>query len=112
MKSYKIVEWSYPSSPNAVRFGMSKTGCHTLHTANVDFVPFDGHKTVSGHATFAEAVREGIANHPELPWHRSMTDGSGWQGKRMPAALAEINAAVCDVDRDGAMGMCSELGID
>lgn len=24
------VDWSYPSSPNAVRFGCSKTGCYTV----------------------------------------------------------------------------------
>lgn len=54
-RSYKLVEWSYPSSPNAVQFGFAKTGCYTLYTANHEFVPFDGHKTIGGYASLAEA---------------------------------------------------------
>ena len=73
MKSYKLVEWSYPSSPNAVEFGFPKTGCYTLHTANMEFVPFDGHKTVGGYATLAEAKRAG-ESFP-YPWHPAMKEG-------------------------------------
>lgn len=73
MKSYKLVEWSYPSSDNAKRFGFAKTGCYTLHTANGELVPFDGHKTVSGHATLAEAKKAGEAF--PYPWHPAMSEG-------------------------------------
>jgi hypothetical protein len=73
MKSYKLVEWSYPTSPNAIRFGFAKTGCYTLHTANVEFVPFDGHKTVSGHGTLEEAKQAGEAF--PYQWHPEMSNG-------------------------------------
>lgn len=73
MKSYKLVEWSFPTSTNAKRFGFEKQGCFTLHVANAEFVPFDGHKTVSGHATLAEAKQAGLAF--PFPWHQAMNEG-------------------------------------
>jgi hypothetical protein len=73
MKSYKLVEWSYPSSPNAEQFGFAKKGCYTLHTANTEFVPFDGHKTIGGFATLSEAK---AAGEPlPFPWHPAMSEG-------------------------------------
>ncbi len=75
MKSYKLVEWSYPSSDNAKQFGFPKTGCYTLHIANNEFVPFDGHRTVSGHKTLAEARQKGNADYPKFPWHNEMNNG-------------------------------------
>ncbi len=75
MTSYKIVEWSYPSSINAKQFGFPKTGCFTLHTANLELVPFDGHKTVGGFATLDEAKKAG-EKFP-FAWHGEMN--SGWR---------------------------------
>jgi len=77
VKSYKLVEWSYPTSSNAKQFGFEKSGCYTLHTANNEFVPFDGHKTVGGFATLAEANQAG-ESFP-LQWHESMK--TGWRSK-------------------------------
>jgi len=68
MISYKLVEFSYPSSTNASRLGFSKTGCYTLHTASTE-----GHKTLSGHATLKEAKAAGeLLPHP---WHPAMREG-------------------------------------
>lgn len=38
MNTYKGVDFSYPSSPNAVRFGYAKTGCWTItvYTQDID----------------------------------------------------------------------------
>lgn len=72
---YKLVEWSYPTSDNAKRFGFYKTGCYTLHIANNAFVPFDGHKTVAGFKTIAEAKAMGNTQYPQFPWHKAMSEG-------------------------------------
>lgn len=69
MNSYKLVEFSYPSSPNAAKFGFAKTGCYTLHTAS----PTAGHKTVAGFATLREAKLAG--SDVALPWHQAMSEG-------------------------------------
>lgn len=80
--SYKLVEFSYPSSPNAVEFGFAKTGCYTLHTANMGFVPLDGHKTVGGYATAKQAVQAGMTGRAALyPWHAEMN--SGWRAEAL-----------------------------
>ncbi|MES2367035.1 MAG: hypothetical protein V4563_14260 [Pseudomonadota bacterium] len=70
----KLIEWSYPSSPNAVQFGF-KSGCYTLQTMDTNLVPFDGHKIVSAHATIKEARLAGESL--PFPWHVSMA--SGWR---------------------------------
>ncbi len=71
MKTYKIVEYSYPSSPNACRFGFSKVGCFTLLTADET----NGHKTQVAFATLTEAKSAGEAY--KHPWHPEMN--SGWR---------------------------------
>ena len=43
----KSVEWSYPTSPNAERFGHKKTGCWTVHV---------GRKTVAAFTSEGAAV--------------------------------------------------------
>ena len=69
----KRIEWSYPTSSNAKQFGFEQSGCFTLHTANMEFVPFDGHKTVAGFATLAEAKQAG--EPLPFPWHPAMSEG-------------------------------------
>ena len=86
MKSYKLVEWSYPTSQNAIDFGFSKTGCFTLHTANFEFVPFDGHKTVAGFLTFAEAKIAG--NKLPFRWHTAMSEGWRAEGRKLEGVAA------------------------
>ncbi len=50
----KSVEWSYPTSPNAVRFGFAKVGCWTLEL--VDSAGNETPMPVSGHATKDQAL--------------------------------------------------------
>ena len=47
----KAIGWSYPSSPNAVRFGFSRTGCYSVNRLHGSDRP----KSLAGFATWAEA---------------------------------------------------------
>lgn len=60
MNKYKLIEWSYPSSPNADRFGF-KDGCWT-----VEIVTGGLPRAISGHANRLEALA--IAQKMPLPW--------------------------------------------
>jgi hypothetical protein len=59
MKSEIRIEvcWSYPTSPNAVKFGMSKTGCWTVSRINrkKDGTPSTP-QAIKGFNTQAEAI--------------------------------------------------------
>ena len=35
----KSVQWSYPSSPNAVKFGFAKTGCYSVEVKKMKTTP-------------------------------------------------------------------------
>lgn len=48
----KEIGWSYPSSPNAVRFGFGKSGCWTVSTTRGQKPPV----ALSGHAERSEAL--------------------------------------------------------
>jgi hypothetical protein len=62
----KVVDWSYPSSPNATRFGFSRTGCWTVsrHFAHETRSILPEH--LSGHATRPEALA--AAGQMPEPW--------------------------------------------
>lgn len=62
--THKEVNWSYPTSPNAVKFGFSKSGCFTLSV--IDRKDFKLPKGISGHPTREQAIDAGIAI--DLPW--------------------------------------------
>ncbi len=47
----KKVEFSYPSSPNADKFGFNK-GCYTVELVDADGFP----EVISGHETLKEAM--------------------------------------------------------
>ena len=62
---YKRVDYAYATSPDAAKFGFSKTGCFT-----VDLVPRDCKpaKAIAGYATPAEARAH--ADKLTQPYHR------------------------------------------
>jgi hypothetical protein len=60
----KSVDWSYPTSPNAHRFGF-KDGCYTISTTEGCQLPV----AVSGHATKEQAMEASKAI--PLPWSKS-----------------------------------------
>lgn len=60
----KTVEYSYPSSTNAKRFGYDKTGCYTVSTINENYTK---QKQLAAFATKAQAVTE--AEKLPYEWH-------------------------------------------
>lgn len=69
IRSYKLVEYAYPTSGFAKQFGFEKTGCYLLQTAD----PVNGHRTFGGYRTAAKA-REAGELYPH-PWHEAMNEG-------------------------------------
>lgn len=63
----KLVDWSYPTSPNAQRLGF-KDGCWTLSTQPDYRTP---PRAVSGHATKPAAIEAG--NQIAGRWHLGQT---------------------------------------
>lgn len=61
--SYKSVEWAYPTSDNARRFGFVKSGCWTVETSAAGKPP----KALAGYAQKADALAH--AKTIELNWH-------------------------------------------
>lgn len=63
----KIVNFSYPTSPNAVRFGFGAAGCWTLSLNYTHATTLIPPRAVSGHATRDEALAAGRAR--QEPWN-------------------------------------------
>lgn len=59
----KSIDWSYPSSPNAIRFGFP-AGCWTVSRMNGD----NPGEAVAGFATEREAIA--LANTMDIPYGR------------------------------------------
>lgn len=59
----KRIEWSYPTSPNANKFGF-KDGCWTVEIVSANGIP----RAVKGFATLEEASAN--ASAMPLPWDR------------------------------------------
>lgn len=61
----RTIAWSYPSSPNAERFGFDDTGCWTVEVYKYpDGLP----EFLAGFADTVEAVKYAHALPPELGW--------------------------------------------
>lgn len=60
----KRIEWSYPSSGNATRFGLANYGCYTVETVAGNEPP----SAVAGFLTLAEARAH--AETLPFPWDR------------------------------------------
>ena len=52
METFKTVSYSYPTSPNAKKYGFYKTGCYTVETITDEKPP----KSLAAFATKKEAV--------------------------------------------------------
>lgn len=86
----KSIEWSYPSSTNAVRFGHRKTGCWTVQTRSGDDAPV----SLFGHPDPAVAFRNALP----LPypwwetWMRYMD--SVFHEHFFPCAMVESQSSI------------------
>lgn len=60
---YKRIEWSYPTSDNATKFGFCTTGCYTVETSTRCGIPV----AESGHETLNEALE--MVKAYDLEWH-------------------------------------------
>ena len=60
-----LVEYAYPSSKTAARYGFSATGCYTVVLCPDS--GFDNWRNVSAHSTRAEALQ--YAETLDLPTH-------------------------------------------
>lgn len=76
--SFKGVGWAYPSSPNACKFKLGKSGCYDVYTVLLDAA---GNRqppvAVAGYAEFDEALAH--AERIEAPWD-FFTIGGEWEG--------------------------------
>lgn len=74
IKTYKSVEWSYPTSTNAKRFGFPK-GCWTVSLEKFANGAFTA-KATAGFATRDEAVNAAAAlPEPWAPWGLDAIEG-------------------------------------
>ena len=62
---YTLVEYAYPTSKTATKFGFGKIGCYTVITCPNE--TFDGWKDVAAYATKKEAEQH--AETLDLPLH-------------------------------------------
>lgn len=63
----KQVAWSYPSSPNAEKFGFGGKGCYTVSTIIISPMRLPG-EAVAAFATL-QAAKDFAAKMPE-PWDK------------------------------------------
>jgi hypothetical protein len=63
----KTVEYSYPSSSNAAKFGFSNSGCYTVETIGEHYGSHSIPKPVAAFATKDEAVK--YAETLPYEWH-------------------------------------------
>ena len=72
---FKAIEFAYPSSTNAKKYGFENVGCYIVDTIDGKTIP----QVLGAFATVAEA--EKFAEGIDLPFHRfSLRAGGGRQG--------------------------------
>lgn len=70
MTTTKQVEWSYPTSTNAARFGFNRVGCWTLSL--IVYEAASGHTITAVLGTESKETAMSAASEMPFPWSAAM----------------------------------------